>query len=512
MLTSRLLASTPLFVLSAALPPSQGGTDATKTSNWLPTWSSTVAPLRVDWPTFGNGPSHTGYFPDVVASAPLVPEWTATLGGDIQQVAVGNGRVFATPLQYFGQAWLASLDATTGATDWNYPFSTCYSINPPTYDRGHVFVQRGDHASDTQLWNFSASTGVPHWVSPHGAQWERYMAPAVAEGKVWVDGGGYGGMYGFQETDGAQLFFDGALPQYDGWTPTYAAGSLYSWTEGVFRQHDKVTGAHLWSLDFGWDWSGWTMGRTIAIADGRAYVVGNPGLHAIDLSARTAAWNVAGDFNGTPSVANGVVYAIAGGFVKAYDAWDGHYLGVYVGEAGLLDQPVVTDDAVVFSSLAHTYIYDRATYQLRQTLPYGGHLSLTSGRLYLATSAGEVRTYVVAPATQARPNLIADWQTWDTSVPNRISCRLSISNVGTSASAPCHVKLALSSDTRLEAGDRIVHPWDFPAVAVGETLSTTIDLTWYPSMSGKFLLVSLDSEASVAETNENNLFPSCAIP
>jgi hypothetical protein len=43
---------------------------------------------------------------------------------------------------------------------WQYNFASCYSINPPTYDSGSVYVQRGDNGGDTHLWSFNALTGV----------------------------------------------------------------------------------------------------------------------------------------------------------------------------------------------------------------------------------------------------------------------------------------------------------------------------------------------------------------
>lgn len=472
-------------------------------------WSSTTTALRVDWPTFGNGPTHTGYYPDVVATGQFTPEWSVNLGEEIQQVAVGAGRVYATPWQYFGDAWLATLDAASGSELWRYTFSTCYSINPPTFADDHVLVQRGDHSTDTQIWSFYADTGIPYWVTPHSAQWERYMAPTVADGKVFVDGGYYGGMYGFQESDGSQLFYD-YEPQYDGWTPTYYAGRLYSWVEGVLQQYDPTSGTVSWSLDLGWNWNGWTMGRTSATANGRAFLVGNPNLYAVDLSTRALAWSVNGNFTGTPAVANGIVYAIDGSFVKAYDAWSGSYVGVYVGDQTLIDQPIVTDDAVVFASPSHTYVYDRATYALRRNIPFGGHLTLADGRLFIATGDGFVRSYVAGADASPLPNLVADWEPWDASaLPGTVlSTHLSVTNFGSVPSLPCRMVLILSADTQRDAGDRVIRLMPLPSVAPGETLRAQVQLSPAQAPNANYVLAIPDASNHVLETNEANVFPS----
>jgi hypothetical protein len=502
------------FVICATLVSAANPARAGTVQTVIGPWTSQTSDLRSDWKTFGNGPSHTGYWPEALAQCQFVPDWTATLSENLQQVAVGRGRVFVTPQQYFTQAWLTALDENTGAVLWNYAFNNCYSINPPTYDDGHVYVQRGNHSTDTQLWSFYAQSGVPYWVTPHSAQWEAYMAPTIAEGKVWVDGGYYGGMYGFQQSDGVQLFYQG-MPQYDGWTPTYYAGKIYSWVAGFLTQHDPLSGQPLWVANLGWNWQGWTMGRTSAITNGRAYLVGNPNLYAVDLTTHRLSWSVAGNFNGTPAVANGVVYALSGGFVKAYDAWDGSYIGVFVGEANLLDQPIATDDLLMFSSPSHTYVYDQSSYQNLLTIPFGGHLSFANRRLYIATSTGAVRTYAVTGGGAPRANLVAEWQPWERSMNDAgttVRGRLSISNTGTMDAPAFRVGVYLSDDVHLDATDTPLASTSFSSLLTGETQSATVEINWTPELSNHYVLAVADTADVVPETNENNVAPSDKIP
>jgi hypothetical protein len=261
-------------------------------------------------------------------------------------------------------------------------------------DSGNVFVQRS-YASSTALWSFNAATGTTNWVAPHGSQFDSYLAPTVATGRVWVEGGNNGGMYGFNETNGAQLFFS-KLEQIDAWDPTYYNGRLYTCVAGNFREHEPLTGTVLWSTNMAWSWSGFDMFRTLAAANGLAFFAGTSALFGVDLASRTVAWQVTNTFTGTPAVANGVVYAISGSSVLAYSQ-TGQYLGSYTADSALAWQPIVTDDVLIVASSSKAYVFDLCTYTLRQTLPVGGYLTLANGVLYVATATGQLYAYSSDP-------------------------------------------------------------------------------------------------------------------
>ena len=331
-----------------------------------------------------------------LGGATFVAAWSTNFGIALNQVAVGGGKVYATPVTYFGSTYLVALDATTGQLAWRHDFATAFSINPPTFDSNSVYVQRGDAGSDTQLWRINAADGSVTWSAPFGAQWERYYAPTVVGDGIWVDGGYYGGMYGFS-TNGTQRFFYSGLQQYDQWTPTYYQGTIYTWVGGVFNAHDPMTGTVLWNLNFGWNWDGWSMNTVSAIDGGLAFVQRRPNLIAIDLAAHTNIWIATGGMTGSPAVAKGIVYAIFGNQVKAFAAQNGVSLGAYqaANDTGLAAQPIVTDDALLVASSSSTYVFDLSSHQLIQTIPYGGTLSLANGRLYIAGQDGWLRVYTV---------------------------------------------------------------------------------------------------------------------
>ena len=390
---------------------SQAGNYALLVTNNYGSATSSIATLAVvgsisglnggDWPTFGNGPSHTGYYPASLGGATLTPLWSTNFGLALNQVAVGGGKVYLTPVTYFGQTFLTALDAASGNLQWQVNFASAFSINPPTYNNGNVYVQRGDAGSDTQLWCVNAGDGSVVWSNALTAQWERYYAPTVYGDGIWLDGGYYGGMYGLS-TNGTQRFFYSGLAQYDQWTPTYYQGVVYSWVAGVFRAHDPLTGNVQWSASFGWNWDGWSMNTVSAIDNGIAFVQQRPNLIAISLATQTNLWTAAGGMIGSPAVSKGIAYAIFGNQVKAFDAQTGASLGAYpaTNETALAGQPIVADDALFVASAANTYVFDLASHQLLQTIPFGGSLSVANGMLYIAGQDGWLRAYVagqVAP-------------------------------------------------------------------------------------------------------------------
>jgi len=373
----------------------------------------TVSPtLGRAWPTFGGGPEHTGFQPVRLGAAAFVQRWQTTLANSPKPPAVADGKV------YIGlpgtTSSLVALDSATGGELWRSTFPASTSVNPATWSDGRVFMQNGNHSA-SRFFGFNATTGATQWNSPYSAQWGSYLAPTADATGVFINGGYYGGIYGFNPVSGAQLFFQG-LEQYDQWTPTLHNGGLYSFVTGAFRSHDKTTGATLWSLNFGWDWNGYSLNRTTACADNRAFLVnnsvtvpaGDQELICVDLVGRAVAWRVRDKFIGTPAVAHQAVFAISGASfntIKSYDATTGAFLGVFTlpgTDANLTTQPIVTNDTVIASSASKTYIFDLASRALRQTIPYGGSISLAGESLYIAPSSGIVRAFSV-PDTMNRP-------------------------------------------------------------------------------------------------------------
>ncbi len=138
----------------------------------------------------------------------------------------------------------------------------------------------------------------------------------------------------------------------------------------------------------------------------------NTYLDCIDLNSHSVAWANPGSFRGSPAVNNNIVYCIASASpnsqVNAYDLAGGSLLGSYVAtnDTGLAGQVIVTDDCLLVASSSKTYIFRLQDYQLIQTLPFGGNISLADGNLYLAAYT-YVRAYTVAVPTSSNDVSIA---------------------------------------------------------------------------------------------------------
>jgi outer membrane protein assembly factor BamB len=161
-----------------------------------------------EWPTYGNGPAHTGYFPGTLNNLPFVQKWkTPVPSSTISQPAVAGGRVFVAAGYYYSAMTLRALDANTGAGLWTNSFTPAASLNPPTYDSGAVFIQRANNSTDSQIFSFNATNGASRWTNSFQSQSSKYFAPIVANGAVYADTGYYGGLTCYNQTNGALKFF-----------------------------------------------------------------------------------------------------------------------------------------------------------------------------------------------------------------------------------------------------------------------------------------------------------------
>jgi alpha-tubulin suppressor-like RCC1 family protein len=375
-------------------------------SNVVGTVESAVVDVNVrtadryagDWPTFGGSPAHTGRHPAALYETQFLPAWNAEVqkGYALNRAAISNGRAVVVPQSRFATGIsVKGLDVKTGTELWRFPVPSSNSTNPPTIHQNKVYFQRGKGTggSDTpQLFGLDAATGQQLWASNFGAQWESYEAPAVGEAGIFINGGTYGGMYGFN-FNGSERFFHG-LAQYDRWTPTLANGRLFSWVAGNFTEHNPNDGSVLWSVNSGWDWRGWSMNTVSAVSGNSAALISTTELIGVDLPTRSIRWRVPAAFRGSPGIADGRVFAIQGNAVHSYSLADGTPDSIYQGEGTLLDQPILFNDRLAISSEAKTWIFNLPDGKLLQTLDAGGRLSYSNGYLLAAGNDGTLRAFI----------------------------------------------------------------------------------------------------------------------
>ena len=83
-----------------------------------------------------------------------------------------------------------------------------FSLDLPDFNSGNVYVQSETGNESGLLWSFNAEHGRRRLgrfpSAPNGMV---TMLRQLPTGAIWVDGGHYGGMYGYNQATGAQLFF-----------------------------------------------------------------------------------------------------------------------------------------------------------------------------------------------------------------------------------------------------------------------------------------------------------------
>src|ERR1044071_5971522 len=207
------------------------------------------ANLPGDWPTYGNGPTHSGYFPGTLNGLPFVFKWKTTLPHyAVSQAAIGNGQAFVCVGYYYSAMSVRAFDVSNGQQLWNTPFASAYALDPPTYDSGSVYVQHNNNAS-SHLWSFNAMTRQTNWSTLYNDQ-STHMAPIVGDGTVYADTGYYSELTGYNRTNGAVRFSVSTLggSGCNDWSPAYYGGKVYTWVNGYFAEQNPLTGARNWVL------------------------------------------------------------------------------------------------------------------------------------------------------------------------------------------------------------------------------------------------------------------------
>jgi len=340
----------------------------------------------------------------------LASLWSVTLDQPGHQPAIADGRVYVTARSYFGTLRASAYDAATGVQAWTRVLPAGATLNPPTWAAGSVYFQRGNHGTDSQLYKIDAATGATQWTAPYQEQWEHHLAPTVVGNRVWVNGGYYGGLYGFDATSGSQLFFV-TKPQYDQWTPTWVGDGIIAWAGNTLAQHDGTTGAAAWTITLPTGWVGYSHFGTPIADQARIYLVANGGpiLYAVDRTTRAIAWSRTGTYAGMPALVDGRLFVPTSIGIEEVDAATGTLERTYaipnlaIGASSAV-QPIVTADSVIMSSTSATHLFTRGSTTARQVIPQGGFASLAAGRLYV-TDTTKLSCYAQpnqAPTVTAR--------------------------------------------------------------------------------------------------------------
>lgn len=381
--------------------------------------SSNLTPLArwasvPEWAQHQANAAHTGYVPVTLDASKFTRRWrwtvpgaSGTAGGTIQPVVTSAGAVYAVTSGYFQTASVLALAEADKTLIWQHDFGSIFAANAPATDGGRLFLATSGH-EDTFMWAFDAAAGKLHFRTAFSSQWEHYLAPTIANGAVYTDGGYYGGMLSFKIADGTQNWFT-ALEQYDQWTPAVNGTHALAFMPSGLNALDVATGAKAFTIA---DPSNTVQpysvyGAPMIIGPGNVVVINGPangsGLNRLvnfDLVQRSVKWSIPGSFRQAPATAAGTIYTLNGAQLEARSAADGSRLWAWLPDEATTDpfpadygvaaaNLIVTDNLVFVCSATQVYAVSLGTHKPVWSYPVRATaLALSpSGVLYITTSA-----------------------------------------------------------------------------------------------------------------------------
>lgn len=382
------------------------------------------------WAMYQANPSHTGYVPVSLNAADITFRWKINVSSSaLSPVTAAQNHIYVSDPGYFGTQHLYAI-FKNGTLDWGKAYTDIFSVNPPSYADGKVYVQTGNHTPGTYLRAYNAENGNVVFQSAHEAQWERYLAPTIYKGNVYINGGYYGGMYSFNGTIGKRNWFYGNLPQVDGWTPAVDEKWAYSYI-GALYAIDRITGKLAFTIA-----NSSAEGNPVPMLGGASdvFVIDGGMLTKFKTDTRKIAWQktygFGEDFAGNPALANGVVYAGTSlGTLVALDQLTGKILWTWknASDASLVSNIIATKTHVFVGTASNTYCINIQTHKNVWSYAAGGHLTLAESALYIAGSDGKLTAFKLGLKDLFAPSSNSYGQV---TVGATVSKNITIRNVG----------------------------------------------------------------------------------
>lgn len=346
------------------------------------------------WAMYQANSSHTGYIPITINPSDIAFRWKKNVSSNaLSPITVAENHIFVSDPGYFGTQHLYAIKKN-GTMAWGKTFSNIFSVNPPSYADGKVYLQTGNHASDTYLRAYNAITGNIVFQAPHAAQWERYLAPTIYKNNVYINGGYYGGMYSFDGKKGHENWFYDGLPQTDGWTPAVDEKWAYTYLGSLYVV-DRLTG----KLAFKILNSGQ---QAVPMLGGLndVFVIDGGMLSKFKTDTQKIAWQKSYGFNedytGQPALANNVIYAgTTLGSLVALDQATGKTLWAWknADKDSAINNVIATKSHAFFTTANKIYAIDINTHQNVWSYPASGHLALGESALYVASGNGVLTAF-----------------------------------------------------------------------------------------------------------------------
>jgi len=359
------------------------------------------------WETFQGNAAHTGYFPLTVDPKKITRRWSwvkpSADSQNLTTVTASQDKIFVVSSGYFATSKLYSLNESNSGIAWTYDFGSIFSVNPPAVSAGKVYAASSGHG-DTAMWQFDATTGAKIFKTPFNSQWEHYLAPTVKNGKVYSNGGSYGGVNSFNTSNGTASWFQ-QLNQYDLWTPAVDTNNVYAYTGNKFSVLSATDGSITFEiLDPTFNWNGYSINSAPVIGSlGDVLVVNGVGenylknnnLMSYDIANRKVTWTLSGQFVTTPAVASKVIYVTNGSpfQLEAHNEVDGALLWSWKPDSTttkFVGNIIVTANLIFVGTDTGTYAIDKITHAPVWHFKKSGNLAITSNGVLLVSDKSAI--------------------------------------------------------------------------------------------------------------------------
>lgn len=368
------------------------------------TVSSADAANAPAWPGHNGNNEHTG-FVDLTVSGRATESWARfEHAAPVIAAVAGDGIVFSTPSTYFQTASLVANDLATGTELWRQSFDNYFSVNAPAVDlaKHRVYVETIDGSQTARLRAYDVVTGQFQWLAPLSAQWEHYLSPVIIGDRILAQAGTYGGLYSVNAST-ASVDWMSFQQQYDQWAPTTWSDptSVVGYTNQLVVV-DLATGVNRFTLgDPQYVWNGYTVGQAPIVLGDHAFVTNGGKVVPHDLTQRTLLPKFGNAAVGQISTDGKDLFFIDAGALTVRDPVGAFRWSAEVQNDTLRAPAIVFRNAVVVSGNNATYLIDRQTHAVVQTLRGAGKILYADDTLVIGTGAGEIIAYTLPGITFA---------------------------------------------------------------------------------------------------------------
>ncbi|HYC42784.1 MAG TPA: PQQ-binding-like beta-propeller repeat protein [Noviherbaspirillum sp.] len=400
----------------------------------------TPLPARQDatgdaWTAFRGGASHTGYVAATInpASIRQVWQWDAVLPDKpdyavnrptIRPIVFANSSFFVTTgIFAYDRQQVFAVDVATGRQKWSRDLGHQTYVSPPAVDSGRlVFTADSGTVSGMGFAHnvhfLDTRDGTELARTPYVSQ-GAFAAPTIFAGNVYNGCDAYGGLCAWNLTSGNGLWGHDWMAQTDFWTPAADADQLYAYAPPTCAPEFGCLPSGLYIYD---RLSGQPTGHIaerisvplnalrgdffvspIIGSYGNVLVYGSLGVS--DMTSAIASfepaqsrlvWKIAGNYQGQPAVAHGVVYALNQNpmRIEAIDERTGQLVWTstvtQADEQAYVGNIIATRNALVFSTNKRVYIVDINNGSVQWVMQSPGEVAITPDGYMLVSLAQRV--------------------------------------------------------------------------------------------------------------------------